>query len=249
MTQPRALAQLADALRYALHIESMLALAALALAVSLLEWLGTLPLDSAALALPLARAVSAAYIFLALRKAAAGSRRLPQLEDHKDVWDATVFPLMQLAVVGIWYAGATLIVAEWTVGVEVFTARYEWRALELFRQGHLAPLLLLGFFLVYLPPALSAAVVTRKVVGLLDPSLGFRLLHRVAGAYVDAFAGLCVLTLMVFVAEALGAAIERALAIPLAAPVMHNLLTLWMPLAQARLLGNFLHRHRDEICA
>jgi hypothetical protein len=246
-TALRTLEQLAAALRYALHIESMLALAALALAVSVIEWVGTLPLGSAALVLPVARALSAAYLYFVVRKAATGSLRLPQLEDHRDVWDATIAPLMQLAVASLWYVGGLLFVAETTVGLEAFAVRHEWRALELFRHPRPAPLLLFGLTVLYLPAAIAAAAVTRQLAGLLDPSRGFRLLFPVARPYVHAFAGLCALTVLCFVADGLGAAFERAVAIPLAAPVMHNVLALWFPLAQARLLGDFLHRHRSAL--
>lgn len=245
--EPTALAQLGAALRYALHIESLLALAALALAVSLAQWVGTLPFASATLAWPLARAVAAAYLFFVLRKAASGSLRLPQLEDHRDVWDATVFPLMQLALVGAWYVVGLLVVAQQTVGLEAFAVRYEWRVLELFRQPRVAPALLLALTLLYLPAALAAAAVRRKLLVLLDPSYGLRLVAVVGRAYLRAFAGLCALTVLIFVADGLGMALERAVAIPLAAPVMHNLLGHWLPLAQARLLGDFVHRHREVL--
>ena len=244
---PGTLLQLAAALRYALHIESLLALAALALVVGVVEWLGTLPFAAATLALPLARALTASYLFFVLRKAAGGSLRVPQLEDHRDVWDATIAPLMQLAAAGAWYVFGLLLVAERTVGLEVFATRYAWNALELFRQARAAPLALLACALLYLPAALAAAAVTRRLAALLDPTCGLRLLYPVARPYLRAFAGICALTLLIFVADALGGLLERSVAIPLAAPVMHSLLALWFPLAQARLLGEFLHRHREAL--
>ncbi len=240
--------QLTRALRYAIHIESLLAVATLALVVSVLDWLATLPWSAPELATPLARALPSVYFYLVLHKTATGSMRLPQRRDYRDTWDTLIGPLLRLAPVSLYYWIAVLFAADRVVGLEAFLRRFECRPSALFRMPQPAALLALGLVQLYLPAALVTTVVRRRTLWHLDPTFGLRTLRGAAGDYLRTFASLCLLTVVLFTVDTVARAFQRAVPIPLAAPVMGQMLVLWIPLAQAHLLGRFTLRFlaRDE---
>jgi len=103
---------------------------------------------------------------------------------------------------------------------------------------------LLMFGLVYLPVALLGALTgAPRPWHHLDPLRGFRLARRVPRAFSFTFAILTLLTLVGFLLEVVSVRLAEALPIPLAGPVIRQLLRLWVPLAQARLLGGFVHHN------
>jgi hypothetical protein len=230
-----------------LHVESLLALGVIATLVSGLEWVGTLPWSSQRIALSLARALPAVYFYLALRKLATGSRRLPIFSDYRDSWDSLIYPLLQLAVVGVWFWGPTLAGASYSVGLRAFVERHQCRPLELYRQGFWAGYAALGGVLLLVPPSLVAATLDRRLLGLLDPTLGLRMVARAARGYARAFAVLCALTLLIFLLDTCGAAVHIALPIPLVAPLIRHLLVLAGPLGQAQALGAFVVHARPQL--
>ncbi|MCB9558266.1 MAG: hypothetical protein H6707_19270 [Deltaproteobacteria bacterium] len=232
-----------NAFRYVLHIDTWLALGVLGLVVSALESIGTLPFRVPPMALPLARAVAAAYFFMVLRKAATGSLRLPLLRDYRDTWDTLIYPLMQLCAIGLVYWSALTLLAGIEGDFEAFLHRYQWRTLELFRRERWQVYLGLGLSLLYLPPALIAATLSRRLLRLFDPTYGWLFVARVPDAYARTFSAFCLLTVASFVVDSLAAALQQAVPIPLVAGVMRQILTLTIPLAQARVIGSFVHIH------
>ena len=96
--------------------------------------------------------------------------------------------------------------------------------------------------MVYLPAALTASATTGSLLRLFDPSFGLRTVLRQPQAWTAAMAALQALMVLAFVSSSLAALLQQSLPIPLAAPVLGHLLCLWVPLAQARLLGEFAHR-------
>lgn len=239
--------QLWTALAEVVHINSLLSLAVLALFLGLVERLALLPFDLALLATVAVPAVWATYFYLVMRNAANGSRRLPKLSDYRDAWDALIHPLLQGVVVGLWYWGPLLVCVRRTIGLTVFVRQLQLRSMVFFRQHWLPAYVLLGAEIIYLPAALIAASVSRRALPLLDPTYGLRRVWSVPGPFAVTFTALQPLVLLGFLMSTASALLQQAMPVPVAAPVMGHLLCLWVPLAQARLLGRFAHRWADAL--
>lgn len=241
--------QLLCSLRYVFHVESALQLGVLALLLGMIERAALLPNTPAATAAALARILWATYFYLVLRRAAVGSRRLPALSDYRDSWDTLILPLIQASLVGLWYWGPMLIAAHYSVGLSAFSRQLQLSSLAFFRQPHVVSLVILGVEMLYLPAALVASATTGGLWRLLDPTCGLRLVSRVPRAYLATFAALQILVALAFLSSTASALMQQLLPIPLAGPVLGHLLTLWVPLAQARLLGDFVHAHHETLTA
>jgi len=238
------LRRLPEVFGYLLHQDSLLALSVLAVLLSLAEWAATLPFSVAPAAFPLARLLWATYFFLVVRKASLGSRRLPLPSDHLDTWDTLLQPVAQgiLATTPAWLA--VLVFASTTIGIPDFLARYQARPLLFLGDQGWRGYLVLALWMVHLPAAVAGAICWRGMLRCLDPSLGLRTLRPVAVPYALTFALICGFGLVGHALDVIGVRMQGLLPIPLAAPVLGHLLRLWVPLAQARLLGEFLHRNR-----
>lgn len=237
-------------LAYLVHVDSLLAMAGLAIIFSLLEWVGSLPGKLTFMALPAARLLWGAYFFLVARKAAIGKLRLPVPSDLRDTRDALIKPIMQAGLATTWYWLALLISVHATVGMTEFIVRFRNQPVDViwseWNQGVVGyGILALG--MVYLPTALVAALVSRRLLPLLDPTAGFRLVQRVLRCYTATFGVLTLLTVIGFTLDLLARYLVAALPIPLAAPVIRYLMRLWVPLAQARLLGGFVFHNRSYL--
>jgi hypothetical protein len=89
-----------------------------------------------------------------------------------------------------------------------------------------------------------AALVSRRVIPCADPSLGLRMVRCTGTAYTQLFVGLCLLALVSHGIDVGASRLSATMPVPLAGPVLAHLLRLWGPLAQARLLGDFVRRYR-----
>ncbi|MCK5798045.1 MAG: hypothetical protein KAI47_12705 [Deltaproteobacteria bacterium] len=226
------------ALRYVVHVDSWLALAVLGLAIALLDQFAAFPLPGAALGLPVAEVLWVGYFYLALRKAGEGSRRLPRLGDYRDTWNAVLAPLFRAALVGIWYGIFLAITVASTVGFQDFIERLHGSPVALLREDHLLLYLFFAVELVYLPAALLASCSSAKSRRLLDPSFGFRYAMRIGDRYVAVFLGLCLFSWASFVASSAALVLTQVMPIPLVAATLGQVLQLWVPLAEVRLLGD-----------
>lgn len=242
VSEPSALEQLRAALRYLLHVDSWLALAVLALLLASLEQLGGLPFVGSAAGPPAAQVVWASYFYLVLRRAAAGSRRLPQLGDYRDSWETLILPLLQGAVVSLYFVGPFAACVATTVGWQDFAERLRFNPLALLRERHALIYSVLALELVYLPAALLGTCATRRLGPLFDPSFGLRRALALGPPYVRTFAVLGVLMLVGVGVASVAELLLLALPIPLVAATVAQLLQLWVPLAQMRLLGELAHR-------
>lgn len=240
-------AQLAQALRYVVHVESFLAIGTLALVLAIIEGVAVFPTSPATLSAALARTVWASYFYLVLRRAAAGSRRLPRIVDYRDSWDTLIYPLLQAAVASLWYWVLLLVCARYAVGLSAFAQQMQLHAVDLFRYPTVASYVLLGFAMVYLPAALIVSATRTPLRHLLEPTHGLRAVLAIPRAYTATFAAIQLLVLSAFVVTSVAALVQQSLPIPFAGPVLGHFLTLWIPLAQARLLGNFAYCWRDQL--
>jgi hypothetical protein len=232
-------------LAYLVHVDSLLAIGVLAVLVSLLEWVGTLPGAFTALANGLARAVWCCYFYLVARKAAAGKLRLPVPTDYRDTAETLVKPLVGVTFATSWYWILLLGCALVTIDLAEFLGRHQAHPLIFLRQQGTVGYLLLAVGMIYLPVAVVGSLVgAHRVLALLDPLHGFRLIRRVPRAFSIMFVILSVLAVVGFTLEALGNRLVGALPIPLAAPVIRHLMRLWVPLAQSRLVGEFVFYNR-----
>jgi hypothetical protein len=236
------LRELTEVLGYLMHPDSLLALSVLAVILSLTEWVGTLPTMLAVLGYPTARLLWASYFLLVARKAALGSRRLPIPSDHIDTWDTLIQPLLQglLATALSW--GALLVYAAGTTGVADFVSRYQGHPLQFLADQRLGGHALIALWMVQVPAGVVAVLGGRRGLSVADPTLGLRLLRRTGAAWPITFATLCALALLGHAADIGASRLGAAFPVPLAGPVLAHLLQLWVPLAQARLLGRFVYR-------
>jgi hypothetical protein len=236
-----------DTLRYLAHPDTLLALGVLALATSLLEWVGSLPWGITSLGFPLARLFVNTYFFLVVRKAAIGSRRLPVPSDHIDTWDTLFHPLLKVLLALALALAVVLAYAQLRGGIVDFFVRYQARPLMfLSDQGRLG-LVLVGLGLIQLPLATLAALCAPRALDALDPRTGPRLAWRTGARYPLLFLLLSVLGLIGHAMDHLAMDLHAELPLPLATPVLGHLIRLWAPLAQARLLGEFIHRNRARL--
>ncbi|MFH1132407.1 MAG: hypothetical protein V1754_13810, partial [Pseudomonadota bacterium] len=164
-----------------------------------------------------------------------------------DIWNGFIHPMLQLLVVGTWYWGLILFHAHYAVGLKAFIYRYMAKPMELFRRPGLWAYLVLAATTTYLPLAVLAALCTRSVLFLVDPSFGLRLVWRVPKAYAFLFALLCMLQLLAFGMDSLGAFVQRFFPIPIATQIIRHFLVLGVVLVQARLLGDFVYANRDKL--
>ncbi|MCC6750342.1 MAG: hypothetical protein IT371_21940 [Deltaproteobacteria bacterium] len=238
------LGHLPELARYVLHADSWLAMGVLALVISTLEWLGSLPWELSRVCVLLARISFATYFYLVARKAAVGAMRLPIPSDYRDLWDELIHPLLQGAVIGAWFFLPLAAYGTFITGLDVLFERYDLHPMEVLRRQTVGAYLAIGLGFAYLPTGIVAAVVRREVLPLFDPSRGFRLLAPVGGAYAVTFILLCALTVVAFVTDTLGILLQRALPVPVAGAVLRHFITLWVPLAQARLVGAFCYVNR-----
>jgi hypothetical protein len=239
-----------EILGYLIHVDSLLAMGGLAFVLSALEWLGDLPGPGLALAYPAARVLWGAYFFLVARKAAVGKLRLPVPADFRDLRDFLIRPLVQVGFATIWYWLALLIAVHLTVGLETFLLSFRNQPLDFMWDKGALGYVMLGVGMLFIPAALLATLCGRRIWPLLDPTLGFRMIFRhpdLPGCYAVMFAMLILLSVAGFGLDAFGRQLVAALPIPLAAPVIRYLMRLWVPLAQARLLGGFVHRNRQHL--
>lgn len=229
------------ALAYLRHVDSWLALAVLALLIAALQQLAAFPLIGARLASLVALGFWGAFFYLALHKASRGSRRLPRLSDFRDSWGGLVAPLGRGALVALWFVVPLWLCVDATVGLDDFLERLHGHPLLLMREPRALVYLLLAVSLIYLPAALVGSCLPGHPLWLLDPTYGLRRALGLGRPYVAAFIALCPLVLASFLAASLATALEQALPIPLVGVTSGQLLQLWVPLAQARLLGEVVH--------
>ena len=228
---------------YVAHVDSLLAIAVLAVLLSFLEWIGTLPFVLSGGSLLLARLLWALYFFLVTRKAARGSRRLPVRTDYLDTWEALVQPALQLGLALAWYVVLLGIFAAVRVGIPDFVERYQARPMVFLSQQGIVGHVILALGILYVPLAVIATLCRRGVLRFINPLLGVRAASRVGNAYLVTFGLICALGLVSLAMDGLATKLEVAMPIPLAAPVLSHMLRLWVPLAQARLVGGFAYRN------
>ena len=232
-----------EVLAYVAHVDSLLAAAVLALLLSLLEWIGTLPFVLSGAALLLARLVWGLYFYLVTRKAARGSRRLPARTDYLDTWDTLVLPVIRLVLALAWYVVLLGIFAALRVGIPDFVERYQAHPMVFLSQQGIVGHVILALGILYVPLAVIATLCRRGVLRFANPLLGVRVASRVGSAYLVTFGLICALGLVSLAMDGLATKLEAAMPIPLAAPVISHMLRLWAPLAQARLVGGFAYRN------
>jgi hypothetical protein len=239
-----ALHLLAEAPRYLMHPDTLLAISVLAVALSLTDWVGGLPAAVAALGYPAARLLWACYFFLVARKASLGSRRLPVPADHLDTWDSLVQPLLR-GLVATWLSWCALLVfAAGSTGIGDFLSRYQGHPLQFFADQRVPGFLVMALWLVQAPSGVIAALCSRSLLACADPSLGLRLARRTGPAYPVIFAALCALALVGHTLHIAGSRLGTLLPIPLAGPVLVHVIQLWVPMAQARIIGDFVCQYR-----
>jgi hypothetical protein len=232
-------------LAYLVHVDSLLAMGVLAIVLSLLEWVAALPGELTPLANVVARLIWGVYFYLVARKAAQGKLRLPTLGDYRDLVDALIKPVVAVGFATSWYWLLLGAASLWQVDLSEYLARFQAHPLVFLRQQGAVGSFLLAAGLIYLPVALVGTLAgAPRLWRHLDPTHGFRLVWRVPHAFAVMFTLLSVLALLGFTLEALSMRLVEALPIPLAAPVIRHLMRLWVPLAQARLVGGFVHHNR-----
>lgn len=236
--------QVPHILRYVVHVDSFLAMGALAVVLSVLDWLGRFPGTMSAFAVPLSSLTWGVYFFLVARKASIGSRRLPVLDDFRDTWDALILPLVRAAVASSWCWIVLVMYVSLTAGLDQFLELHRARPMVLLTHQGWGGHLLLTSGLVFLPVSMLAALVESRVLPLLDPTRGFRLVARLPGAFFMLFLVLNTLGVVGVLTQNLGTVIQSVMPIPLAAPVLSYLVHLWVDLAQARMLGGFAWHNR-----
>ena len=228
---------IASGLSYAWHIESLLALAVLALVIAALERTASLPLWGSASALPLARLLTAGYLYLTFRKAAAGRLRLPRPRDYRDSWDHLIVPLVQAVSALSWPLVALGLAVRTTLGWADFRERLALSLLRYFRQPGRAGYGVLALWLAYVPHALAVSTRVQGVLPLLNPWVVLRqswpLVPRLARPYV----ALLALTVIALLCDSAAWTLELQVPVPFAAPIAAHLITLFVPLAQARIWG------------
>jgi hypothetical protein len=232
------------ALRYVAHVESLLVLGILALLLGLVDRGAALPnAPSTALAL-LSRTIWAAYFYLVLRKAATGSRRLPIIADYRATWDTLIHPLALGSGAAAWYVLLLMLLVRSTVGIDQFAQQFQLRALDFFRQPSALSHAVLLVTLLQLPPALAASATNNtRLLRFVDPSFGLRVVAQAAEDYLPTYGALQVLVVASFLMGTVSGLLDQALPIPVAGPVLRHMLQVWIPLAQARLLGEFVARN------
>jgi hypothetical protein len=248
--QPESMARrIPEILSYLIHVDSFLAMAGIAIVLASLEWIGDLPSPGTELAYPAARVLWGAYFYLVARKAAKGKLRLPVPADLRDLREFLIRPLVQVGLATLPYWLALLIAIQVTLGLEDFVFHFRNQPVESMWHSGALGYVMLGVGLLYIPPAVVAALCSgRRVLRLADPTWGLRLIWRspeLPWCYAVMFAILCFFAVAGFALDALGRQIVAALPIPLAAPVIRYLMRLWVPLAQARLVGGFVHHNRS----
>ena len=235
---------LGDVLGYLAHRDSLLALSVLAVILSVTEWVAGMPTALAILGFPAARVLWACYFFLAARKAALGSRRLPIPSDHLDTYDTLLQPLLQGMVATAPSWGALLVRAGIGTGLGDFLSRHQGRPLQFLADQGLTGYVLLALWVVQVPIGAVAALSCHRVLQCADPTVGVRLLRRTGLAYPILFVTLCVLALIGHAVDIGASRLGAVFPVPLAGPVLLHFIQMWLPLAQARLLGDFVHRYR-----
>jgi hypothetical protein len=238
-------------LGYLIHVDSFLAMAGIAIVLASLEWIGDLPSPGTELAYPAARVLWGAYFFLVARKASKDKLRLPVPSDLRDLREFLLRPLVQVGLATLPYWLALLIAIQVTVGLEDFVFRFRNQPLDFMWHRGALGYVMLGVGVLYIPLAVVAALSSgRRVLRLADPTRGLRLIWRnpeLLRCYAVMFAILCTFIVAGFALDALGRQIVAALPIPLAAPVIRYLMRLWVTLAQARLVGGFVHHNRAHL--
>jgi hypothetical protein len=230
---------------YLVHVDSLLAMGVLAVVLSAMEWIGTLPGDFTILGSLGARLLWSVFFYLVARKASLGKLRLPVLSDFRDTRDALIKPLIAAAFATCWYWIVMCGFCVATLGIVDYLERLQASSL-LFHQQGIVGYGLLALGMLYLPVALLGALSgAPRLFHHLDPLYGFRLVWRVPRAFSVTFAVLSLFTVVGYVLAAASARLAEVLPIPLAGPVLRHLLRLWVPLAQARLLGGFVHENRQ----
>ncbi|MBW2731101.1 MAG: hypothetical protein JRH20_01840 [Deltaproteobacteria bacterium] len=247
MLRVSALSQLGEALRYVAHMDSLLALAVLSLLLGALERASGFPLPGAWLALPLARLCWLAYFFLVFFKATAGKQRLPRFGNYIATWDALILPLLAACLISIWLVLPGALAVHFSVGWRDFIERLQISPLRFSREPYLAAYLALGWVCFVWPPGLVATALERRRWALLDPFCGLRMVLPLGFRYAEGLGALHTLTLLGLLFDSLAVTLQQRLPIPFVAPVLGNLLVLWVPLAQARLWGAFVHRERKTM--
>ncbi len=239
------LRRIPEVLRYTIHVDSFLAMGALALLLSILEWVGTLPGVLFGGAYLLARLLWGGYFLLVARKASLGSKRLPIPADHLDTWGTLIMPLARVsaATALLWIALLITIVA--SVGPLDFVERYRAHTfMFLCQQRAMGNVILIGGML-YLPLGMLSVLRGLGLGQCLDPRSGYLLAWSTGEAYPIFFATLTLFSMIGFLLDLGGGTLENAMPIPLAAPVLSHLVRLWVPLAQSRLLGGFVFYNRS----
>lgn len=228
------------ALGYAVHADSWLALGVLALLLALADRLAAL-WAGATVALAVAgRLIFLGYFYLVLRRASAGSLRLPRPRDYRAAWESLAFPLLQGGVIALWYWLPLLWCAQRTIGLGDFANRLQLRAMELLRLPRWPSLVWLWFELFCLPAALATAAGTQHCLRLAWPPVIWRHARRGGRAFLELVATLQCVVVGMLLLHAVGGLLEDAVPVPFAAPLMTHLFACWSALIQARLVGDFV---------
>lgn len=243
----QSISELKKGLNYVNHSDSWLALTVLAFALALLEEIGAFAFAYIWLAMPLAQFIWGSYFYLALVKASSGSLRLIRRRDFVDVWDSFIIPLFRFSIAMIWYIAPLVICVKATVGYLDFIDRLRFNPIALFREEDVLLYLFVGIELIYLPAGLIASIVAKHPLRVLDPIYGLRLILKTGIHYVPTFVALSLLTLVAFFTNSVAEYLRQAMPIPLVVGIIGQLLQLWVPLAQMRILANFIHRHKQVL--
>jgi hypothetical protein len=231
---------------YLVHVDSLLAMGVLAIVLSGMEWIGTLPGDLTPLGSLGARLLWSGFFYLVARKASLGKLRLPVLSDFRDTRDALIKPLIAATFATSWYWALLCLFCVGTLDVVEFLERLQTNHLLFLHQQGLWGYALLAVGMLFLPVALTGALAgAPRLYYHLNPVFGFRLILRVPRAFSITFAVLSLFSVVGSALEIVSLWLAEALPIPLAGPVLRHLLRLWVPLAQARLLGGFVHENLE----
>jgi len=228
---------------YLIHVDSLLAMSVLAIVLSVLEWVGSLPSELAPLANVAARLLWFTYFFFVARKAAMGKLRLPVPSDFRDPLDGLIRPLTAVIFATLWYWVVLAAHTLWTADTTELLQQYQAHPLMFLVQQGPAGYGLLGLALLYLPMGVVGALSGGPLSRHLNPLHALARVSRIPRAYAIAFSLLATLVLVGFIIDGLAARLE-VLPIPLAGPVIQHLMGLWVPLAQARLLGGFVYHNQ-----
>jgi hypothetical protein len=179
------------------------------------------------------------YFFRVISSASAGAEKLPEPDDFLGLESmfAPVFRFF-LATALIWLPATIYLV--WGIGFE---------ALIEDPGGTLSsPVLVLLVIagILYFPAAMIAAAVAESALAVINPMITIRLILRIPGQYLLATAIWGVLTVLNLVVMGAIGAVAQAFSIPIATPVLLNVLGLVVPVFTGFLLGRLIYQNHEH---